>query len=65
MKNDLVKNEPMMAHNMLVMLTDWLKANCNESYLPKPNPQFNPKGELPYGQYVPLDKLKESLLNNK
>jgi arylsulfatase A-like enzyme len=64
-KNDLVKSKPQMAHDMLVQLTDWLKANCNEAYLPKPNPKFNPKGKLPYGPYVPLEQLKASLINSK
>jgi len=54
-----------LAHDMLVQLTDWLKASCNAAYLPKPNPKFNPKGKLPYGPYVPLDQLKASLLNSK
>jgi arylsulfatase A-like enzyme len=62
-KNDLVKSKPKMAYDMLVQLTDWLKANCNEAYLPKPNPEFNPKGELPYGPYVPFEELKASLLS--
>jgi len=61
--NDLVKNKPVIAHDMLVQLTDWLQSNCNEAYLPKPNPQFNPEGELPYGPYVPLETLKASLLS--
>ncbi|MCH2208341.1 MAG: sulfatase [Lentisphaerales bacterium] len=61
-KNDLVKTEPRRTHDMLVQLTDWLKANCNEAYLPMPNPKFNPKGKLPYGPYVPLEELKSSLV---
>jgi arylsulfatase A-like enzyme len=61
-KNDLVKTKPKLAHDMLVQLTDWLKTNCNKNYLPKPNPKFNPKGKLPYGPYVPLEKIKASLL---
>jgi len=64
-KNDLTKSNPKLAYKMLVQLTDWLKANCNESYLPKPNPKFNPNGPLPYGPYVPLEKLKASLKNTK
>jgi len=64
-KNDLVKTNPKLALAMLVQLTDWLKANCNEAYLPKLNPQFNAKGPLPYGPYVPFEQLKASLLNNK
>ena len=49
-QNNLVKNQPMMAHDMLVQLTDWLKANCNETYLPVANPDFDSTGELPYGR---------------
>lgn len=60
-QNDLLKNQSMMAHDMLVQLTDWLKANCNETYLPVINPDFDPTGELPYGPYVSLEKLKISL----
>ncbi|AQT68391.1 Arylsulfatase [Anaerohalosphaera lusitana] len=60
-KRDLTKSKPKMAHDMLVQLTDWLKANCNAAYLPKPNPEFNPKGKLPYGPYIPLEQLKASL----
>jgi len=63
--NDLTKSKPKLAHDMLVQLTDWLKANCNENYLPKPNPNFNPNGKLPYGPYVPLEQLKELLVNRK
>lgn len=61
-ENDLAQTQAKMAHDMLVQLTDWLKANCNEAYLPKPNPNFDPHGELPYGPYVPLEQLKASLL---
>lgn len=61
--NDLVKSNPKLAYDMLVQLTDWLKANCNENYLPKPNPLFDPNGKLPYGPYVPLEQMKASLLN--
>ena len=61
-KNDLTKTNPKLAHDMLVQLTDWLKANCNKNYLPQLNPKFNPKGKLPYGPYVPLEQLKASLL---
>ncbi|MFC2175349.1 sulfatase-like hydrolase/transferase [Bacteroidota bacterium] len=60
--NNLVNNEPQKALDMLVQLTDWLKANCNEAYLPKVNPNFDPKGKLPYGPYVSLEELKASLL---
>ena len=62
-KNDLIKNKPGLAYDMLVQLTNWLKDNCNEAYLPVANPNFDPKGELPYGQYVPLEELKSFLLN--
>jgi arylsulfatase A-like enzyme len=61
-KDDLIASRPKLAHDMLVQLTEWLKANCNEAYLPKPNPQFDPTGNLPYGSYVSLEKLKASLL---
>ena len=61
-KEDLVTAEPKLAYGMLVQLTEWLKSNCNEAYLPKPNPRFNPAGDLPYGPYVSLDELKTSLL---
>ena len=60
-QHDLVSAESGLAYAMLVQLTDWLKANCNEAYLPKPNPQFDPDGELPYGPYVPLEQLKADL----
>jgi arylsulfatase A-like enzyme len=59
---NLVNVQPQRAHDMLVQLTTWLKANCHEAYLPKPNPQFNPAGSLPYGPYIPLEELKQSLL---
>ncbi|MFC2175348.1 sulfatase-like hydrolase/transferase [Bacteroidota bacterium] len=59
---DLVHSNPKKALDMLVQLTDWLKANCNEEYLPKVNPNFNPNGPLPYGPYVSLEELKASLL---
>jgi len=59
--NDLVEAEPQRALNMLVQLTDWLRANNNPAYLPVPNPDFDPRGELPYGPYVPLEKLKANL----
>jgi arylsulfatase A-like enzyme len=61
-QNDLVPTKPELAHDMLVQLTDWLKTNCNEAYLPKPNPHFQPTGNLPYGPYVPLEELKTYLL---
>lgn len=61
-QNDLVDAKPTLAHDMLVQLTDWLKTNCNQAYLPQPNPQFNPHGTLPYGPHVPLEQLKASLL---
>jgi len=64
-KSDLSKVKPVMTHDMLVQLTDWLKANCNEAYLPVDNPNFDPNGELPYGSYVPLESLKASLLSRK
>lgn len=60
-KHDLVDSQPERAHDMLVQLTDWLQANCNEAYLPEPNPKFDPTGKLPYGPYVPLEQLKEAL----
>ncbi len=64
-KRDLSTVKPMMTHDMLVQLTDWLKTNCNEAYLPVDNPNFDPNGELPYGSYVPLESLKASLLSKK
>jgi len=64
-KHDLVKHKPQLAHDMLVQLTDWLEANCNEAYLPRPNPLFDPDGPLPYGPRVPLEKLKASLRAGK
>ena len=60
-ENDLVKEEPRRALDMLVQLTDWLSDNCNSAYLPKPNPDFDPEGPLPYGPYVPIEQLKASL----
>ncbi len=59
--NNLAVKQPERAHAMLVQLTDWLKANCNANYLPKPNPDFNPDKDK-YGPYVPLEQLKEALL---
>jgi len=60
-ENDLVRQKPKLALDMLVQLTDWLDDNCNEAYLPKPNPDFDPNGPLPYGRYAPLEELKASL----
>jgi arylsulfatase A-like enzyme len=62
-QNDLVKGNPKLTLDMLVQLTDWLKTNCNENYLPRMNPKFDPEGNLPYGSYVPLEELKASLLS--
>ncbi|NJL18931.1 MAG: hypothetical protein HC901_01065, partial [Bdellovibrionaceae bacterium] len=59
--NDLTATHPGRALQMLVQLTDWLKANCEPVYLPQPNPDFDPRGKLPYGPYVPLDQLLTSL----
>jgi len=59
--NDLTDSNGGLAYDMLVQLTDWLKANCNESYLPKPNPKYDPDGPQPYGPYVPFEKLKALL----
>jgi len=59
--HDLTRQRPELARSMLAQLTDWLRTNCNPAYLPAPNPQFNPMGPLPYGAYVPLEKLKEQL----
>lgn len=61
-KDELVAAEPKLAHDMLVQLTEWLKANCNKAYLPQPNPLFDPAGNLPYGPYISLGELKTSLL---
>ncbi len=60
-KNNLKDSNPSLAYDMLIQLTDWLKANCNESYLPKPNPKFDPDGPLPYGPYIPFEEIKLSL----
>ena len=62
---DLTELNPGLAYDMLIQLTDWLKANCNESYLPKPNPNFDSDGPLPFGPYVPFEQLKASLINGK
>jgi len=62
---NLVNAQPQRAHDMLVQLTGWLKANCPEAYLPKPNPDFNPQGPLPYGPYIPFEELKQSLLKKE
>lgn len=63
--NDLVKNNPKLAYELLIQLTNWLKANCNEAYLPVPNPNFDSTRELPYGEYVPLEELKAFLLSEE
>lgn len=60
--DDLVKYKPKLAYDMLIQLTDWLNANCNEAYLPVANPNFDPTEELPYGPYIPLEDLKAFLL---
>ncbi len=39
---------------------DKLRANCDDDYLPKPNPEYDPEVTLPYGPYVPLERLKAS-----
>ena len=62
-QNDLVRTNPKLAHDMLVQLTDWLQTNCNKAYLPDPNPLFDPNGELPFGPYITLEQLKDSLTN--
>jgi arylsulfatase A-like enzyme len=64
-KNDLVQTQPTRAYDMLVQLTDWLAANCNQAYLPKPNPAYDPRGPQPYGPYIPLEELKEKLKNSR
>jgi len=64
-QNDLTNSNPKLAYEMLVQLTDWLESNCNESYLPKRNPKFDPEGPLPFGPYVPLEQLKSSLKDGK
>ena len=63
-EHDLAGARPKLAHDMLMQLTDWLKANCNPAYLPQPNPDFDPDGDLPYGPFVPLDRLKANLLTD-
>jgi arylsulfatase A-like enzyme len=60
-KNNLVKCKPKLTYDMLVQLTDWLRASCDDDYLPKPNPEFDPKATLRYGPYVRLEQLKASL----
>jgi arylsulfatase A-like enzyme len=60
-KNDLARAQPKLARAMLDELTGWLQANCNPAYLPRANPDFNPQGPLPYGTYVPLEELRQSL----
>ncbi len=60
-KENLIQEHPQLALDMLVQLTDWLKANCNPAYLPKPNPDFDPNGPLPYGPYIPFEQIKSSL----
>ncbi|NQV34423.1 MAG: sulfatase-like hydrolase/transferase, partial [Phycisphaeraceae bacterium] len=62
-KHDLVNSKPKMALDMLVQLTDWLRANCDDDYLPKPNPEYDPKATLRYGPYVRLEPLKASLMS--
>ena len=61
--NNLVNSKPKLAYDMLIQLTNWLKSNCNEAYLPSKNQGFNPTGALTFGPYVPLEELKASLLN--
>jgi arylsulfatase A-like enzyme len=58
---DLARIQPQLALAMLTDLTGWLRTHCNAAYLPKANPDFNPQGPLPYGPYIPFEKLKESL----
>jgi arylsulfatase A-like enzyme len=60
-KDNLVPREPARALAMLVQLTDWLRENCPAPHLPQPNPRFDPNGPLPYGPYVPMEKLKAQL----
>jgi len=59
--NDLAPTHPRLALDMLAQLTNWLTTNCNKVYLPTANPQFNPFGPLPFGPYLPLEELKESI----
>lgn len=44
-KHDLVKENLTLTLELLVQLTGWLKANCNEVYLPMPNPKLQPQGQ--------------------
>jgi arylsulfatase A-like enzyme len=60
-QHDLARAKPKLAVELLNELTGWLSNNCNAAYLPKPNPAFDAQGPLPYGPYVPLEKLKASL----
>jgi arylsulfatase A-like enzyme len=59
--NNLVKAQPSLARAMLDQLTGWLKTNCNPAHLPAPNPDYDPNRPSPYGPYVPLEKLRNSL----
>ncbi len=63
-KNNLAHAQPKLALTMLDDLTDWLRTDCNAVYLPKANPDFNPQGPLPYGPYIPFEKLKKSLFHD-
>lgn len=60
--HNLVTTKPKLTQDMLVQLTEWLKANCVDNYLPKPNPHLDQGGKLPYVPYVPYEELKASLL---
>lgn len=63
--DNLAAKNPELARSMLIQLTDWLKANCHPVYLPQANPEFDPNGPLPYGPYLPLEAIKESLTSMK
>lgn len=63
-KNNLARQQPERAYEMLVKLTGWLKDNCNPEYLPQPNPNYQ-SDKSKFGPYVPLEQLKETLLTGK
>jgi arylsulfatase A-like enzyme len=60
-RHNLAAVRPQLAGELLDELTGWLQANCNPAYLPQANPDFDPHGPLPYGPYIPREKLKQSL----
>ncbi len=59
--NNLAQSRPQVALQMLDQLTGWLKANCQPAHLPAPNPDYDPSKPSPYGAYVSLEELRNSL----